>query len=281
MTRPTVSFEFFPPKTPEAEESLWAAMPVLAALGPRYMTVTYGAGGSTREGTLAVLSRAASFNIPLASHLTYLSTTRADLEDYLERLWDGKVRHIVALRGDLPKGRRFEEFAGPDYYHFTSDFVEEILKRHAFEISVAAYPDKHPDAPSLEADIEALRKKCAAGAARAITQFFFDNDKFYAFRDKCAQAGITTPLCPGLLPVHDYKSMVRFAGRCQAHVPDRVHSAFAGLENQPDEARKRAEDLLVRQALDLAENGVSHIHFYTLNKADLTRQACEALANAV
>lgn len=278
MTAPSISFEYFPPKTEAAEKQLWEAAPKLAALDPLFMTVTYGAGGSTKDGTIAALKRMIErFDIPMASHLTFLTTTRADLDAYIDTLWETGVRHIVALRGDLPDGKSFEDFRGENYYDVTSNFVMDILKRHPFEISVAAYPEKHPDAPSLQADIEALRLKCEAGAERAITQFFFDNEDYFRFMEQCASAGITTPICPGLLPIHDFKSMVRFAGKCEANVPDWLHEKFDGLEDKPEEARKIATDLLVAQTRELAEAGVPHIHFYTLNKFDITAEACMAI----
>lgn len=281
MPPPTFSFEFFPPKTDAAAAQLWAAMPELARLGPQYMTVTYGAGGSTKDGTYATLMRAREFGIKLASHLTFINATRSALREITDRLWNNGIRHIVALRGDMPKDVKWPLDPDGDYYQYTSDFVEGLRALHDFEISVAAYPEKHPDSKSLDDDIAALKKKCDAGATRAITQFFFDNDKFYAFRDKCAAAGIKTPVCPGLLPVHDFKSMVKFAAKCQAGVPGWLHEKFARVENNPDEARKIAREILAAQVLDLAANGVSHIHFYTLNKAEITKEACESLLGKV
>lgn len=275
---PSISFEYFPPKTDATQKALYEATEKLAALGPKFMTVTYGAGGSTKDGTIKTLKHMIdTHNLPMASHLTFLTTTKADLDEYIERLWDTGVHHIVALRGDLPEGKNFDDFKGDEYYDYTSNFVRELRTRHDFEISVAAYPEKHPDAPSMKADIEALRLKCAAGATRAITQFFFDNDDFFRFMEQCDIAGITTPICPGLLPIHDYKSMVRFAGKCEANVPDWLHKKFDGLEDKPGDARKIATEMLVKQTEELAAAGVSHIHFYTLNKYDITAEACAAL----
>ncbi len=278
MSQPTISFEFFPPKNEEVAVHLWEAVPALMALDPLYMTVTYGAGGSTKDGTLAALKKIRGMtDIPLASHLTFLSTTKADLDDYIAKIWAAGVKHIIALRGDLPKGRSYDEFTGNEYYDYTSNFIAALKSKHDFEISVGAYPEKHPDAPSLEADIAALKLKCAAGADRAITQFFFDNDVYFRFVDQCEKAGITTPIVPGIIPVHDFKSLCRFAGNCQASIPAWLHDKFDGLEDKPDEARKIATDLLVRQSLDLAAAGVPHIHYYTMNKAPVTTEACQAL----
>ncbi len=278
MSRPTYSFEYFPPKSAEAEEDLFEAMGELATLNPSYMTVTYGAGGTTKDGTRKTLHRALqAYGIPMASHLTYLSTTKDVLDEYIDSLWNSGIKHIVALRGDLPKGASFDDFKGDDYHRFTSEFVEHILKRHPFEISVAAYPEKHPDAPSMKADIEALKKKCDAGATRAITQFFFDNHVYYDFVEKARAAGITTPIVPGVLPIHDLVGTRKFAARCGASVPEWLIAEFQGFELKPDEMKKIATEILTEQVLDLAANGVQHIHLYTLNRADITREACQAL----
>jgi methylenetetrahydrofolate reductase (NADPH) len=279
MNRTSFSYEFFPPKSDESAVQLWEALPALAALGPKYMTVTYGAGGSTKDGTLETLRRAISEfpHIPFASHLTFLSTPKDVLDDYIDALWNTGVKTIVALRGDLPKGTSFADFEGPQYHKWTSEFVSVIKARHPFEVIVGAYPEKHPDAPSLAADIEALRAKCNAGADRVTTQFFFENDTFYRFLDQCEKAGITTPIHPGLIPVHDFPSLVRFAGKCQARVPNWMHEMFENLAPGSEDALKKASDLLVKQSLDLAANGATHIHFYSMNKAALTRDACAAL----
>ncbi len=276
MNTPSFSFEFFPPKSDKSEADLMTVVDDLNALDPKYMTVTYGAGGSTKDKTLEIASALArKYAVPIASHLTFLSTTKDDLDTYIEALWDNNVRHIVALRGDLPKGTTYQDFTGDQYYDYTSNFVIALKQKHDFEISVGAYPEKHPDAPSLIADIEALRLKCDAGATRAITQFFFDNEVYYRFLDKVAAAGIHTPICPGLLPVYDFKSMVRFAGKCDANVPHWMHEKFDGISDE--DAIKIAEELLIKQSVDLAKNGVEHIHYYSMNKTPLTKAACESL----
>jgi methylenetetrahydrofolate reductase (NADPH) len=278
MSKPTVSFEFFPPKSEAAEKQLWDALPKLAELQPKYMTVTYGAGGSTRDGTVTTLRRMMKdYAIPVASHLTFINMPKKLLYELTDNLWNEGIKHIIALRGDLPPDLSWPLDPDAHYFQRTSEFVAALHARHDFEISVAAYPEKHPDAPSLEEDIIALKQKCDAGATRAITQFFFDNDKFYSFVEQCQKAGIKTPICPGLLPIHDFKSMLRFAARCQASVPSWLHEKFAGLDEKPEEARKIARDLLCEQVEDLAKNGVSHIHFYTLNKAGITADACKIL----
>ncbi len=276
----TFSFEYFPPKTPESEGAFWEASRELAALGPRYMTVTYGAGGSTRDKTLEICTRMAAENpsIPIASHLTFLSTTKADLEKYVDALWQNGVRNIVALRGDLPKGKTYDDYKGGDYFTYTSEFVSWLKARHPFDISVGAYPEKHPDAASLDADIEALRLKCEAGADRAITQFFFNNDSYFDFVEQCNAKGISTPIYPGLVPIYDFAGLQRFAKNCQAHVPDWLHGKFESTQGNPAEAHKIAEDLLLKQVDNLTSNGVEHIHFYTLNKAGLSAKACRSMA---
>lgn len=279
MTQPTISFEFFPPKNDKMAEQLWGAVPALAALGPKYMTVTYGAGGSTSTGTVETLQKMMAENpgIPLASHFTFINATKDELKAYTDGLWEMGVRHIVALRGDMPDDVDVQWPLDNDdrYFQYTSDFVEGLKGWHDFEISVGCYPEKHPDAPSLDADIQALRLKCDAGSDRAITQFFFDNDLFYTFRDQCAAAGIDTPIVPGLLPIYDFKSMCGFAKKCQANVPDWLHGKFEGASDE--DALKIATDLLVEQSRDLAANGVEHIHYYTMNKAPITVAACEAI----
>lgn len=276
MSKPTISFEYFPPKTDKAADNLWAAMDNLSKLDPAFMTVTYGAGGSTRDGTLATLKKARNtYGIPLASHLTFINTTKEDLSALVGELWDENIRHIVALRGDMPGDLNWPLDDDRNYYQYTSDFVAGLVAQQPFEISVGCYPEKHPDSPSMEADISALKKKCDAGATRAITQFFFDNDLFYEFRDQCVKAGIKTPIVPGLLPVHDFKSMCGFAAKCQASVPDWLHTKFEGKSEE--DSKKIAVDLLVSQSEDLAKSGIEHIHYYTLNKADITTEACLAL----
>lgn len=275
-TKPTISFEFFPPKNDAMAEDLWAAVPVLEGLGPKYMTVTYGAGGSTKDGTLEALRRMREMtNIPLAAHLSFLSTTKADLDVYLDQLWDAGVQHIVALRGDLPKGTAFADFSGDDYYAYTYDFIAAIKAKHDFRITVGGYPEKHPDAPDLDADIAHLKKKCEAGADAVTTQYFFDNDVFYAFLEKCTAAGITTPIQPGLMPIHDFEACKRFSARCDANIPGWLDEKFVGLSGE--DAVKVATDLLILQAQDLVANGVDHVHFYSLNKSAITLEACEAL----
>ncbi|MGB0719720.1 MAG: methylenetetrahydrofolate reductase [NAD(P)H] [Bdellovibrionales bacterium] len=276
--KPSISFEFFPPKTADMAAQLWDAVPVLEALGPAYMTVTYGAGGSTKDGTLEALRKMRGMtDVPLAAHLSFLSTKKADLDAYLDDLWNAGVQHIVALRGDLPKGTRFEDFSGTDYYAYTYDFIEAIKAKNDFKITVGGYPEKHPDAPSLAADIAHLKKKCDAGADAVTTQYFFDNDVFYNFVETCRAAGITTPIQPGLMPIYDFENCKRFSARCDASIPAWLHEKFDGLETGSEEAIKVATDLLILQAEDLVAKGIPHLHFYSMNKAPIVADVCEAL----
>ncbi len=279
MGKPTISFEFFPPKTEKGADTLLKVVADLIKLDPKFMTVTYGAGGTTKDGTIDIISKKMELtDIPIGSHLTFINTPKSELYKYVDGLWDRGVKHIVALRGDMPEDLQWPLDDDADYFQYTSDFVEGLLERHPFEISVGAYPEKHPDSKTLKADVYALGMKCEAGATRALTQFFFDNDIYYKFVDQCEKAGITTQIAPGLLPIHDFKSMCKFAKRCGANIPDWLYQKFDGLADKPEEARKLAIDLLVAQSEDLAKNGVEHIHYYTLNKSDITTQAVKAIS---
>ncbi len=274
----TYSFEFFPPKTEKGEVKFWEEIKKLQALNPKFMTVTYGAGGTTRDKTIEIARKMLEdTDIPTAAHLTYINSTRQDLYKLADELWENGIKHIVALRGDMPDDLSWPLDPDAEYFQYTSHFIAALKARQEFEISVGCYPEKHPDAPSLDKDIEALAKKFDAGANRAITQFFFDNDLYYNFIEQATKAGIDKPICPGLLPIHDFKSMCKFAARCQTKVPAWLHEKFEGLEDKPEDAKKLATDLLYKQAQDLAKNGVEHLHFYTLNKAAITTEACEAL----
>ena len=276
---PSISFEFFPAKTDHGAAALLDTAKALAAIGPQYMTVTYGAGGTTQDGTRKTLAGMAEFGVPLAAHLTFINARKEELKAYTDTLWDAGVRHIVALRGDMPDDEDVNWPLDDDdnYFQYTSDFVEGLKGWHDFEISVGCYPEKHPDAPSLEADIHALSLKCGAGADRAITQFFFDNELYFRFVDQVRDAGIDTPICPGLLPIHDFKSMCGFAKRCAADVPAWLHDKFEAVGDNAEDAQKLATELLITQAEDLAARGVDHLHFYTLNKSAITKDVCAAL----
>lgn len=274
MSLDTISFEFFPPKTPAAGEGLIGAARDLRPLNPDFVTVTFGAGGTTKSGTFetAQLLRTAC-GYRTGAHISYFGTPKEDLFDYADRLWNDGIRHLVALRGDIPEGVHSTDYAGEGYFHYTSDFVESLLDLHPFDISVGAYPEKHPDAPDMAADIKALKLKCDAGATRAITQFFFDTAIYQDFMNMVENAGIHTPIVPGLLPIGDFDKIRGFATKCGATIPPDLESLF---KNSPDPG-KTAVDLLARQIDDLINLKVPHLHFYTLNRADLILAAFQKL----
>jgi methylenetetrahydrofolate reductase (NADPH) len=272
-----VSFEFFPPKTEKMEETMWRSIHRLAPLAPSFVSVTYGAGGSTRDRTHASVTRIQrETGIPAAAHLTCVGHTRDEIETIANTYWNEGIRSIVALRGDLPDtGDTYVPTEGG--YAYAVDLVEGLKKINDFDISVAAYPETHPAAPSADFEIDYLKRKIDAGANRAITQFFFDNEVFLRFRDKCVRAGITAPIVPGILPVTNFGALLKFAGMCGAKVPDRLHWRFDGLDEDPDTRRMVAFHEAISQVEGLIAEGVTDFHFYTLNRAELTYAICHAL----
>ena len=282
---PSVSFEFFPPKTEKMEQSLWQAVLRLAPLAPGFVSVTYGAGGSTRERTHATVTRIQSeAGLTAAAHLTCVAATRDEIDAIARTYWDAGIRHIVALRGDPPAAADGSGGIGgggyvphPGGYAYAADLVEGLKRARDFEISVAAYPEGHPEAVSPGADLDNLKRKIDAGATRAISQFFFDNDKFLAFQDRAAKAGITVPIIPGILPITNFTRTVEMAGKCGASIPAAFADAFDGLDKEPDIRHLIAAHMAVRQCRYLLERGVRHFHFYTLNRADLTVAICHML----
>ncbi len=267
----TLSFEFFPPKNDAAREALLNAAHDLAALKPAFVTVTFGAGGSTKSGTFETARLLQDeCNLTVGAHLSYFGTPKTELFEYADQLWGANIRHLVALRGDIPQGKSPADFKEPDYFEYTSEFVEALLERHPFDISVGAYPEKHPDAPSLDADLIALQKKCDAGATRAITQFFFDPDIYQNFLSQVRNRGIMTPIVPGLLPVRDFAKICGFAEKCQAIIPENFKEIFT---NSSDPIATGI-DLLSSQIKALRATGVTHFHFYTLNHSDMVIDAC-------
>jgi methylenetetrahydrofolate reductase (NADPH) len=249
----------------------------LAPLKPKFVSVTYGAGGTTRERTHATVERIVQEKgLTTAAHLTCVAASRVEVDAVADRYWEVGVRHIVALRGDMPEpGQTYAP--GPDGYAYASGLVAGLLDRHDFEISVAAYPENHPEARHDDDEIENLRRKQEAGAARAITQFFFNTEDFLRYRDRIAAGGVGIPLVPGILPVTNFAAMVRFAGRCGASVPDWVAERFAGLENDLETRSAIAAAIAVEQCQHLRREGVEHFHFYTLNRAELTLAICRML----
>jgi methylenetetrahydrofolate reductase (NADPH) len=280
-TRPrppvAVSFEFFPPNDAAMEATLWASVRRLEALSPRFVSVTYGADGSTRERTHGVVARIeAETTLTGAPHLTCVGATRAEIDTIARRYWAAGIRHVVALRGDPPAGApRYQPH--PDGYAYASDLVAGLRRVADFEISVAAYPETHPEAASARADIDALKRKVDAGATRAITQFFYDSDVYLRFRDACVAAGIGVAIVPGILPITRFPQILRFAARCGATVPAALQTRFEGLDDDPDTRRLIAASVAIEQAEYLRREGVDEFHFYTLNRAELTYAICHAL----
>jgi methylenetetrahydrofolate reductase (NADH) len=273
-----VSFEFFPPKTAEMEASLWEAIGRLSPLSPNFVSVTYGAGGSTRERTHATVRRIlAETALTPAAHLTCVAATRAEINAVIEAYRDAGVRHIVALRGDLTGGNGEKYAPHPGGYRNAADLVAGIRRIADLEVSVSAYPEKHPDSPSVEADIDMLKAKVDAGASRAMTQFFFENDLYFRYLDRVLARGIDIPIVPGILPVQNFKQTQNFAARCGASVPRWLAERFDGLDDDVATRKLIAAAVTAEQVLALAERGVSEFHFYTMNRADLVYAICHLL----
>jgi len=275
--RPQVSFEFFPPNTPAMEETLWHSIQRLAPLNPRFISVTYGADGSTRDRTHRIVSRIINeTGLRAAPHLTCVGSTREEVQEIAQQYRDEGITDIVALRGDPPEGQeKYEPYPGG--YDFAVDLVGGLRDVADFDISVAAYPEVHPEAPSAEFDLDNLKHKLDAGASRAITQFFFDTDNFLRFRDKCVAAGITASIVPGVLPINKFPQFLRFAGACGADVPEWLHERFAGLEDDEDTRRMISASIAIEMVQKMQAEGIEEFHFYTLNRAELTYAICHAL----
>lgn len=281
-TPPAVSFEYFPPRTYEAWEHLVTDTAArLARVNPAFMTVTYGAGGSRRSWTMETAAAIQkNTGIPTAAHLTCINVYKKALLGIADTFWDNGIRHIVALRGDVPPEDQPLEYDNKNYYHYASQLIEGIKSVHDFEISVAAYPEKHPEAKDRETDLENLKRKCDHGPARAITQFFFDNNVYYDFLERADKAGIKAPIVPGVMPIVSYERMLKFSALCKASVPASLKARFEPYLDSQEEMDKVAADILIEQVTDLAAHHVPHIHFYTLNKAELSLIACTALEKA-
>jgi methylenetetrahydrofolate reductase (NADPH) len=272
-----VSFEFFPPKSAEAETQLWNAIHRLAPLSPSFVSVTYGAGGSTRDRTHSTVKRLVDeTNLTPAAHLTCVGATRDEVRSVIRDYWSAGVRHIVALRGDMPvAGEPYR--AHPDGFQTTAELVEAIRAIAPFEVSVSAYPEKHPDTPTLERDVSLLKEKSDAGASRAITQFAFDTDALVRFRDVAAKSGVTIPIVPGLMPTTNFKGVQRMSVRCGASVPKWLADLYEGLEDDLESRKLVAAMVLAEQVERLRAEGFAQFHFYTLNQAELTFAVCNRL----
>jgi methylenetetrahydrofolate reductase (NADPH) len=274
-----VSFEFFPPKDEAMEKTLWEAVERLAPMQPNFVSVTYGAGGSTRERTHATVKRILQeTSLTPAAHLTCVDATREQIDGIVRQYHDAGVRHIVALRGDPVSGAGARYQPSPGGYENAADLVRGIKRAHPdFEVSVSAYPERHPDSPTLDADIDMLKAKVDAGATRAITQFFFENDLYFRYLDRVRARGIDIPIVPGILPVQNVKAATNFAARTGASVPAWLAERFEGLDDDPATRKLIAAAVAAEQAIDLLDRGVTSFHFYTMNRADLVYAICHLL----
>jgi methylenetetrahydrofolate reductase (NADPH) len=271
--KPKLSFEFFPPKTPEMEAKLWQSIKALEILKPQFVSVTYGAGGSTRERTHAIVKKIKDeTDLNPASHLTCVNATREEIDEIARNYWQIGIRHIVALRGDPPQfAGLYVPYAGG--YEYASDLVKGLKKVADFEISVAAYPETHPAATSAADDLRHLKEKIDAGATRAITQFFFDAGDYFKFLEKAAKIGIKIPIVPGILAISNFAQAVKFAKMCGAKIPAELAKRFEGLTD--GDANKVSIEVATTLCQKLLGQGVDQLHFYTLNRADLTKAVCK------
>lgn len=276
MTAPKISFEFFPPKSIEASFRLWDTVNTLAPLEPDFVSVTYGAGGTTRDLThdaVSVIGK--NYGLNVAAHLTCVNATRQETLDIADRYHEAGVREIVALRGDPPKGEgKFTPHA--DGFADSCELIEALAETGKFHLRVGAYPDPHPEASGMDADVAYLKRKFDAGAHSAITQFFFEPETFFRFRDKCVAAGIDAPIIPGVLPIENWTGVRKFAKGCGAHIPQWLDDAFEAAIRD-DRHDLLATSLATEMCTDLLAEGVDHLHFYTLNKPTLSRDICHAL----
>ena len=268
---PAISFEFFPPKTEEMERSLWDTINRLAPLTPNFVSVTYGAGGSTRERTHSTITRIlAETDLTPAAHLTCVGAARGEIDEIVDRYHEVGVRHIVALRGDPPGGIGTAYATHPDGHQSSAELVAGIKKRQSdIEISVSAYPEKHPESRDFDADIDVLQAKVDAGATRAITQVFFDNDLYFRYLDRVRARGITIPIVPGIMPMHNFKQARSFVTRAGTTVTDWLAAKFDGLDDDAETRKLVAATVAAGQVQKLAKHGVDTFHFYTMNRADL------------
>jgi methylenetetrahydrofolate reductase (NADPH) len=273
-----VSFEFFPPKNEAMQQKLWSAVGKLKPLAPDFVSVTYGAGGSTRERTHDTVTRIIrEASLPVAAHLTCVAATKSEIDAVLRDYWSAGVRHIVALRGDPPGGPGERYTPHPGGYANAAELAAAARQIADFEISVGCYPEKHPDSPSAAADIDMLKRKIDAGASRGITQFFYDNDAYFRYLDRVRAAGITIPIVPGIMPITNFAGVRKMADTCGTTIPGRIVKLFQSLDEDPGTRQLIAATVAAEQCLKLAEHGVKHFHFYTLNRDDLAYALCMML----
>lgn len=279
MTLPAVSFEFFPPKTDTGRDKLIATTKRLSHYTPDFITLTCGTGDNQSNHSLEAINdvKSALPELHCAAHLTFLSATKAQISTHADHLWAQNIHSIVALRGDLPEGKTLEDYASDQYYRYTNEFIAGLKAQHDFTIYVGTYPEKHPESVDQTQDLMALKYKAQAGANKALTQFFFDNEVFYDFYSQAVGYGIDIPICPGILPIKDYDKLLSFAKSCQATIPQWIIDGFEKYKDCAESQKQFAQDILNKQVADLAQNNVPHIHFYTLNSAEMVEECLAAL----
>ena len=275
--QPRFSLEFFPPKLAGQDEQFWAAVEQLSPLYPSFVSVTYGAGGSTRERTLSIVTALLQSGLPCAAHLTCVGAPRLAVDAIARDYWAAGVRHIVALRGDPVEAVDFRYIPHPDGYAYANDLVVGLKRIADFEISVAGYPERHPESSNFDIELDSLKRKVDAGAARVITQFCFQNDVFEDYVERAMAAGIVVPIVPGILPIGSFDQVAKFAARTRVRIPDWLRARFTGIAD-PATIRAIAAETMLEQVLDLRERGFREFHFYTMNRGEPTIAACRALA---
>lgn len=273
----SISFEFFPPKSAETEAKLWDVVNELSVIGPDFVSITYGAGGSTRDRTHKCVKHIVTkTDLKPAAHLTCVAASKSEVDEVIEDYANAGVKHIVALRGDMPDMAAFSPH--PDGYSGSVELVESLAKRGGFDITVSAYPEKHPESENMQTDIDLLKAKIDAGATRAITQFVFDTEQYYRFRDLLADNQINIPVIPGIMPTTNFKGVLRMSEACGASVPEWMKNKFDGLDEDLESRRALAIEIAIDQCRDLINSGFENLHFYTLNQATVTKAVCNALS---
>ena len=273
----SISFEFFPPKSAETEAKLWDVVNELSVIGPDFVSITYGAGGSTRDRTHKCVKHIVTkTDLKPAAHLTCVAASKSEVDEVIEDYAHAGVKHIVALRGDMPDMAAFSPH--PDGYSGSVELVESLAKRGGFDITVSAYPEKHPESDNMQTDIDLLKAKIDAGATRAITQFVFDTEQYYRFRDLLADNQINIPVIPGIMPTTNFKGVLRMSEACGASVPEWMKNKFVGLDENLESRRALAIEIAIDQCRDLINSGFENLHFYTLNQATVTKAVCNALS---